>query len=112
MSSLHPVQSPSSTQRYIALGLSVVTLLCALLYWLIYAFVAAQAYAGVYNGPLLLMIGTIVTLPPAFVCTGIAMILVGWPRSKLAWILLSSFAWPYIALFVYMIWSEVRSLFI
>jgi hypothetical protein len=111
MTSLPAVQSPSSTRRYFAIGLSIVTLLCALLYWLVYAFVAAQAYASVYDGPALLIIGTIITLAPALVCTVIAIILVGWRRSKLAWISLSSFAWPYVALLVYMIWTGTRSLF-
>jgi hypothetical protein len=97
-------------QRF-AVGLSVVTLLCALLYWLVYAFVTAQVYAGVYDGPVLLILVTILTGFPALLCTVTAMILVGWRRCKLAWISLSSFAWPYIALFIWVLWIGVVSLF-
>jgi hypothetical protein len=111
MNSFPASQPPSSTRRYFAIGLSITTLFCALLYWLVYAFVTAQVFAGVYDGPVLLIIATIITFPPALLCTVITMILVGWRRCKLAWISLSSFAWPYVALLVYMIWTGARGLF-
>ncbi len=107
MSSLPPVQPPSTIRRIFAIGLSVVTLKCALLYWLGYAFVTAQIYAGVYGGPELLIAVTFVTLPPALLCTVVALILVGWRRCKLAWISLSLFAWPYIALLFCVLYAAV-----
>lgn len=91
--------------------MSIVTVLCAGVYWLAYAFVAAQVYAGVYGGPELLIAATILTLVPALICTSIALILVGPRRCKLAWLSLSSFALPYVALFVWMIWAGIANLF-
>jgi hypothetical protein len=111
MSSDAAVEPLSATRRFLAIGLSVITLLCALLYWLAYAFVTAQVYAGVYGGPELLIAVTVLTLPPAIVCTVIAMVLVGPLRCKLSWISLSSFGWPYVALFAWMLWTGVANLF-
>jgi hypothetical protein len=102
-----PVQRPSNARRFLAIGLSIVTLLCAGLYWLVYLFVTAQVYAGVYGGPELLIVGTILTLPPAAICTIVAMILVGPRRCKTAWISLSSFGLPYLLLFLGIMWSLI-----
>jgi hypothetical protein len=94
---------PSFARRSFALASGVGTALCATLFSLTYAFVAAQVFAGVYDNPLLLIIITAFTLPPAIVCTGIAMLLVGPRYCKLAWISLSLFVIPFDALFHYML---------
>lgn len=110
MSSVPPTQPPSSTRRYFAIGLSIIAFLFALLYWLGHGFVAAQINAGVYGGPEGLILITFVTFPPALLCTVIAGNLVGWRRCKLACISLSSFAWPYVALFIWMLWTVIASI--
>jgi uncharacterized membrane protein (DUF485 family) len=111
MSAVLPPLPPSATRRSFAIALSIITLLCALLYWLVLAFITAQIHAGVYGGPELGIAATILMLPPAAICTIIALILVGWRRCKLAWISLSSFAWPYVALLIYALWTGIGSLF-
>jgi len=107
MDSLPQVQRPSNIRRFIAIGLRIAKLLCAGLYWLVYLFVAAQIHAGVYGGPELLIVITVLTLPPATLCTIVAMILVGARRCKTAWVSLSSFGLPYLLLFLWMFWSLI-----
>jgi len=106
-----PAVPPSATRRFFAIALSIITLLCALVYWLVLAFITAQVYAGVYGGPELGIAATILMLPPAVLCTVISLILVGWRRCKLALISLSSFAWPYVGLLIYALWTGIESLF-
>jgi hypothetical protein len=111
MSVVPPPIPPSATRRFFAIALSIITFLCALLYWLVLAFITAQIHAGVYGGPELVIAATFFLLPPAAICTLTALILVGWRRCRLAWISLSSFAWPYVALLIYALWTGIGSLF-
>jgi hypothetical protein len=86
-----PTETPSLTRKFIATALGVVTLLCAILFYLSFAFVMWQVYGGVYDGPVLVVVALFVTAPPAAVCTIIALILVRPQRSRLAWISLCSY---------------------
>jgi hypothetical protein len=55
-----------------------------------------QAVAGVYDGPILILIVLFFTLPPAIICTVISLILVGPRRCKVAWISLCVFGLPFV----------------
>jgi putative exporter of polyketide antibiotics len=103
--------APSLTHRLFALISGVVTALCATLFSLTYAFVAAQVVAVAYDNPLLLFIVTALTFPPAIVFTSIAMLLVGPRHCKLAWISLSFFAIPFNALFHWMLNETIAGIF-
>jgi hypothetical protein len=73
-------------------ALGVITLLCAVLFLFSFVFVLWQEVAGVYDGPILLLLVFLCTLPPAILCTVISLALVGPKHCKLAWISLCMFA--------------------
>ena len=81
----------SPTRRRIALALSIITLLCAILFYLSIAFVTLQAIGGVYDGPILALVALFFSLPTAIVCTVIALVLVGHRECKIALISLCSY---------------------
>lgn len=89
----------SSTRRVIAVTLGVIALFCTLLWLLTNAFVVAQQIAGVYDGPMLIVVAFVLTFPPLILCTIFALMLVGPRRCKLAWISLLIYLLPFTVLF-------------
>jgi hypothetical protein len=87
---------PSPTKRFFAKALGIITMLCAVLFFLSFVFVFLQVASGVYDGPILMFAVLFFTLPPAIVCIIISLILVGPRRCKLAWISLCTFAVPFV----------------
>jgi hypothetical protein len=81
----------SAKRKAVAVALGIVSLLCAVLFYLSFAFVMWQSIAGVYDGPILVFVALFFTLPPSIVCTVIALFLVGPRRCKLAWMSLCSY---------------------
>jgi hypothetical protein len=61
------------------------------LWLLIILFVILQMIGGVYEGGELVFVGVFLTAPPVFICSILAMILVGPKRCKMAW--LSALLW-------------------
>lgn len=94
------IETPSPTRKFIATALGGITLLCAILFYLSFAFVMWQVYGGVYDGPMLVFIALFLTAPPAIICTVTSLILVGPRRSKLAWISLCSYPLFFILVFI------------
>jgi hypothetical protein len=90
----------SPKRMFIATALGVITLLCAVLFYLSFGFVTLQAIGGVYDGPILVFIVLFLTLPPAIICTIISLILVGPRWCKLAWISLCSYPLFFIVLLI------------
>jgi hypothetical protein len=56
---------------------------------------------------IVMVIGLVVTLPPAILCTVIAVFLVGFRRAKLAWISLCLFGLPVIFGLVIGVWESI-----
>jgi hypothetical protein len=94
---------PSPTKRFFAKALCIITMLCAILFFLSFAFVCLQVAGGVYDGPILMFAVLFFTFPPSIVCTIISLILVGPRRCKLAWISLCTFALPFVIAIVFLI---------
>jgi hypothetical protein len=76
----------SPKRQSVATALGVITLLCAILFYLSFGFVMLQWAGGAYAGAALPFIVLVFTLPPAIICTIISLFLVGPRRCKLAWI--------------------------
>ena len=94
-------QVPVSPKRLAwATGLGVVVAFCVLGWFASIAFtmVALKTVeSGIPFFPgIIMVIGLVLTLPPAILCTVIALYLVGFRRAKLAWISLCLFALPVI----------------
>ena len=81
-----------------AKGLGVVVALCAFGWFASIAFTMVALKTIDSEMPffpgIIMVIGLIVTLPPAILCTVIAMVLVGPRRAKLAWLSLCLFLVP------------------
>ena len=81
-----------------AQGLGVVVALCAFGWFASIAFTMVALKTIDSEMPffpgIIMVIGLIVTLPPAILCTVIAMVLVGPRRAKLAWLSLCLFLVP------------------
>ena len=85
----------SRTRKLVVTALGIVTLLCAVLYFLSFVLGMWQAVAGFYDGPpILFWVVLFFTLPTAIICTVISLILVGPRRGKIAWISPCVFALP------------------
>jgi len=96
-----------STKRQItATVLGAITLACAALFYLSFGFVILQSLGGTYDGVALPIISLVLTLPPAVVCTIIAMILVGPKRCKLAWISFCSYPLLFMFMFIFVICTQ------
>jgi hypothetical protein len=106
-----PAPPPSRARQFLALVLGIITLLCVGLYWLTFAFFAAQVYTGVNENPALFVFVAFITLLPAALCTVLAMFVAGARYCKLAWISLSTFALPFVAFFHYLLSEAIRALF-
>ena len=92
-------ETPISPKRNAwAKGLSVVVALCAFGWFASIAFTMVALKTIESDIPffpgIIMVIGLVVTLPPAVLCTVIAMFLVGPRRAKLAWISLGLFLIP------------------
>jgi len=85
---------PSPIRRFLSFGLGIITLLCTTSFWIALAFMTAQLYAGVYEGPELGVVVLFLTLPIAVICTVSAMLLAGSNYSKLAWVSFSLYTLP------------------
>ena len=105
-------QTPISPKRRAwATGLGVVVALCAAGWFASIAFtmVALKTVdSGIPFFPgIIMVIGLVVTLPPAILCTVIAVVLVGLRRAKFAWISLCLFALPVIFGIAIGIWRHL-----
>jgi hypothetical protein len=90
--------TPSLKRQAWATALGVVVALCAA-GWFASISLTIVALKTIDSGipffpGIIEVIGLVVTLPPAIICTGIALFLVGPRRAKLAWISLCLFALP------------------
>jgi len=108
---LIPPQAPSRGRRVVATICSLITACCAALFLLTIAFMIAQSVAGVYDSPILGVAVLMFTLPPAIICTLIAVILVGFRRCRLAWISLSTFVLPFALTLIAILWESVSKMF-
>jgi hypothetical protein len=112
---LNPEPELGSLRRAIAMTLGVVTVLCALLWFLTFAFIVAQSIAGVYDSPFLALGILALTFPPALFCTTIAIILVGPRHCKLAWIALCIYVAPLVvsfsAILLTILWNTIKGVF-
>jgi hypothetical protein len=86
----------SPPRKLVVTIFGVITLLCAILFFLSFLFVMWQAVAGVYDGAILLFVVLFLTLPPAILCTVVSLILVGPRQCKLAWVSLCMFVLPFL----------------
>jgi hypothetical protein len=76
----------SPKRQSAATVLGVITLACAVLFYLSFGFVMLQWAGGAYAGAALPFIILVLTFPPAIIRTIISLFLVGPRRCKLAWI--------------------------
>ena len=93
-----------------AKGLGVVVALCACGWFASIAFTMALKTIDSeipFSPAIIMVIGLIVTLPPAILCTVIAIFLVGPRRAKLAWLSLCLFLLPIWTIFCKVIWREL-----
>jgi hypothetical protein len=86
--------------------LGVVTALCTAAGYLSYALTVIELGGAGFDAPpfypgMIFVIGLILTLPPAVLCTVIALALVGPRHSKLAWISLSAYLLPLTIVFIW-----------
>ena len=92
--------SISSARCVWALGLGVVTALCTVGLFLSLLVTGLELRRVGYDAPpfypgIISLVGILVTLPPALICTAIALFLAGPRRSKLAWVSLCLYFLPF-----------------
>jgi len=105
-------QTPiSPKKRAWATGLGVVVALCAAGWFasIVLTMVALKTVdSGIPFFPgIIMVVGLVVTFPPAVICTVIALFLVGPRRAKLAWMSLCLFALPVIFGIGISIWDSI-----
>ena len=87
MSTLNPTTEGLAPWKRIFVGfLSACVVICTLLWLAISGLVILQIIGRVYEGGELVFAGIIITAPPVFIFTTIALLLVGPKRCKIAWI--------------------------
>ena len=87
------------------MALGAVTALCAVGWFLSLAMTMFEVHRVADDAPpfypgIIMVIGLVVTLPPALICTAIAVFLVGPRRSKLSWISLCVYLLPVVIIVV------------
>lgn len=88
-------------RQVFATGLGLVSLICVAVFFLSIALTLSELENTGFDAPpfypgIIMVVGFFVTFPIALVCTIIALVLVGFSRSKLAWISLVAFSAPLI----------------
>ena len=105
-SEIADLQSSATNTKFVwATIMGVITAFCTLGWFISYAITvsalnelgdsAPPFYPGIIS-----LLGLVLTLPPALICTIISLILVGPRRSKLAWISLSIYFLPFIIVII------------
>ena len=108
MDSLTPI---SPARRPWAIGLGMITVLCTLGLFLSFVVMSFELKRVGYDAPpfypgIIVFFALVLTLPPALICTGISLFLVGPRRSKLAWISLSIYFLPIVIGLVVHLWKK------